>query len=343
MASTIDEVARRAAVSAATVSRALRGLPNVSAETRHRILQVAEELDYVIRPQASRALTGRKVVAIVTPLIDGWFYSKVATAATLELSATGFDAVHYRSETAEAQTELIKQLLGQDLIDGCVIVSFPLEQEALSCFKLYRVPLIMVEARSETFPSIFINNVAAAELATRHLINLGHKRIGFISTSKDFTSQDLIPTTRLEGYHRALRQAGIKRDSELELCGNDVYEGGAEAMKTLLSIYEPPTAVFASSDEMAVGALKTLRDLNLRVPDDVSVIGFDDNEVAEYVELTTIRQPVAQFGEMAAAYIARCLTNKMTVETRTAKQDRELPFDLIIRSTTGPLKTIDDT
>lgn len=334
MASTIDEVARRAAVSAATVSRALRGLPNVSAETRHRILQVAEDLNYGIRPQASRALTGRKVVAIVTPLMDGWFYSKVATAAALELSAVGFDAVHYRSETAEAQTGLVKQLLGQKLIDGCVVVSFPLEGEALNCFNVHGIPLVTVETHSEAFPSIFIDNVAAAELATRHLINLGHKRIGFISTSKDFTSQDLIPTTRLKGYHQALKQAGIKRDSKLEICGNDVYEGGAEAMKELLSIHDPPTAVFASSDEMAIGALKTLRDLSLNAPEDFSVIGFDDNDVAEYMGLTTIKQPVTQFGELAAARVAAHLAG----EEITGSEDLELTFRLVIRSTTGPLK-----
>ena len=232
----------------------------------------------------------------------------------------------------EAQTDLFRQLLGQQLIDACIAVSFPIEQEALKCFKMYNIPLITLETRSKRFPSITIDNVAAAELATRHLINLGHKRIGFISTSKDFTKQDLIPTTRQKGYRRALEQAGIRRDSSLELCGNDVYGGGARAMKEFLSLRKPPSAVFASSDEMAIGALKTLFDLNLRVPDDISVIGFDDNDVAEYIGLTTIRQPVTQFGELAA----RSITASLTDEVAANSENLELAFELVIRSTTGP-------
>jgi DNA-binding LacI/PurR family transcriptional regulator len=329
---TIDDVAKHAAVSIATVSRALRGLPNVAPDTRRHVLEVAKELNYMVAPQATRALTGRKVVAIITPLVDQWFYSKVATVAAFDLLSAGVEPIRYFADSVEAQTALIKQLLQQQLIDGCIVVSFHLESEATEALLAYNVPAVTLETSTVQFPSIMIDNVAAAELATRHLINLGHHRIGLVLGSMNVTRQDFIPTARHKGYRTALKQAGIKYDSKLELSGNDVYEGGAEAMKQFFSLHEPPTAVFAASDEMAIGVLKTLRDLKLRVPEDVSVIGFDDNDIAAYADLTTIRQPVSSYGELAAEQMIACLKGECH------KARRVLAFELIIRSTTGPAK-----
>lgn len=334
MAATIDDVAKKAAVSTATVSRALRGLPNVAASTRDHILSVAKELDYVVGPRATRAISGQKLVAILAPLTDSWFYSKITTVMILRFLAAGYEAVRFGVDGVKAQTKQVDRLLQQGLIDGCVVVSYPLENVAVKHFEMHQVPCLTIETDTGMFPSIQTDNTAAAELAVRHLINLGHKRIGFISPSQDIFEGESILKARRDGYRLALEKAGLAYDEILELSGNDVYAGGAAAMKQLYSLQQPPTAVFAASDEMAVGALKTLADLNLRVPDDVSVIGFDDNDLSHYVGLTTIRQPVTLFAELAAEQMIACLND----ESERCERVTNVPFEIVLRSSTGPVK-----
>lgn len=330
MSATIDDVAKKAAVSTATVSRALRGLPNVAPATREHILRIAKELHYVISPRASRVNTGHKLVAVVTPLVDQWFYSKITTAIVMKLLEAGYEAVRFGVDGVRAQTEQLKRILQQGLIDACIVVSYPLEPEAIKHLQLHQIPCVTVETDSGVFPSIQIDNVAAAELAMRHLINLGHRRIGFITPLETFEGE-VVSTARLKGYRMALEKATIAYDEVLELSGNDVYEGGFEAMKQLYSLENPPTAVFAASDEMAVGALKMLRDLKVNVPEHVSIIGFDDNDLASYVGLTTIRQPVTLFAELAAEKLIACFENP----GEPCLEQTLLPVEIIIRSTTG--------
>jgi LacI family repressor for deo operon, udp, cdd, tsx, nupC, and nupG len=318
MPATIEDVAKTAGVSTATVSRALRGLPNVAPSTRERIVRVAQELDYVITPHLSRLISGRRVVGLLAPLVDQWFFSKLLTVAELELLNLGYDAVRYNIDTPANQTALLRQLTSERLVDGFIIASVALSDEDREIVDKSDMALVTVESRRPEFDSVTIDNAAAAELATRHLINLGHRRIGFISGMESTLAANQIvksahpqtgyfseveaalrytvPSERLEGYRRALTAAKIEFRPELVVNGNFSFEGGAEAMKLLYSVINPPTAVCAISDEMAIGALKTLRDLNLRVPADVSVIGFDDHDAARYVDLTTMRQPVYQFG-----------------------------------------------
>ncbi|MCA9838517.1 MAG: LacI family DNA-binding transcriptional regulator [Trueperaceae bacterium] len=330
MAATIDDVAKKAAVSTATVSRALRGLPNVAPATRDHILKIAKELHYVVSPRASRVNTGHKLVAVLTPLVDQWFYSKITTAIVMKLLEAGYEAVRIGVDGVRAQTEQIKRTLHQGLVDAVIVVSYPLEGEAIKHLQMHQIPCVTVESHSEVFPSIEIDNTAAAELAMRHLINLGHRRIGFITPMETFEGE-VVSTSRLKGYRLALEKAGIAYDEVLELSGNDVYEGGVEAMKRLYSLEKPPTAVFAASDEMAVGALKTLRDLNVKVPEHVSVIGFDDNDLAHYIGLTTIRQPVTLFGELAAEHLIDCFEGLK----ESCREHTILPFEIVLRNTTG--------
>ncbi len=337
MAATIDDVAKKAAVSTATVSRALRGLPNVAPATRDHILSIAKELDYVVGPRATRAVSGSKRIAIMSPLVDQWFFSKLSTIITIKLIAAGFEVVRFGVDGIKDQSQKIEGILQQGLIDGLVVITFPLEDITITNLQAYQIPCVTLEFSSGVFPSVYINNVAAAELATQHLINLGHRRIGFISSTntneaiKDWGILD----ARREGYRSALTKAGIEYDEVLELSGNDVYEGGAEAMKHLYSLTQPPTAIFAASDEMAVGALKTLADLHLSVPKDVSIIGFDDNDLAHYVGLTTIRQPVTLLGELASEKLIACLSGGLT----DYDFDTELGFQIILRTSTGPAKS----
>ena len=335
MRSTIQDVARKAGVSTATVSRALRGLPNVSPSTRYQVLQVAEDLDYRIAPEISRQARGRHTVAIVVPLADQWFYSKLVSVAEIELMTQGCDVMRYSVDSVKSQISLVRHLTGRKLVDGLILCSLSLTEEMVTLLQKVDVAVATVETHVPEFPAVWIDNVAAAEMATRYLINLGHERIGIISGLEEAPIQFAIPQARKEGYLRALRQADIEFRPELEQPGNYIYEGGAEAMKQLFSVHQPPTAVFAFSDEMAIGALKSVRDMNLRVPEDISIMGFDDNDVSEYVGLTTMRQPVAEYGEIAVAEVMRQLENEDGNED--TRENIICSASLIVRATTGPL------
>ncbi len=332
MSPTIDEVAERSGFSTATVSRALRGLPNVAPSTRDHILRAAEQLNYSIDPHASRLATGRTMtVGILVPLVDQWFYNKVSTIAEAVLSAHGYDVLRYSITGSESRAQLLRQIATSKRLDGLIIVTTPLDRDDERLLSDANLSVVTVETVTAAFPSVACDNLTAAMTATRHLVNLGHERIAIISGLADDPMRFPIPRDRKKGYLRVLQENDIEFRPEFDVPGNFSYEGGAEAMTQLLSVRQSPTAVFAFSDEMAIGALKTIRDLGLRIPQDISVIGFDDHDVSKYVGLTTIHQPVAQYGDIAASILLSVLAG----ETGDGGFNRELPARLVIRSTTG--------
>ena len=332
MSATIQEVAKQAGVSTATVSRALRGLPNVSPSTRDRVIGIAEILQYEITPHVSRMARGRKVVGVVVPLADQWFFSKLVSIAELELMRQDCDVVRYSVESVASQESLLQHLIARRLVDGLILCSLSLRAKTIELVQNADIAVATVETTTPSLPSVSIDNEGAAEMATRYLINLGHRNIAFIAGMEETPLQFAIPLARREGYSRALRQAAIAYRPEMLQPGNYSFEGGAEAMKHLFSGHQPPTAVFALSDEMAIGALKTVRDMKLRVPEDISIMGFDDNDVSEYVGLTTMHQPVVRFAERASAQIMAQFEGTPLTEIDSIV----LQPELVVRSTTGP-------
>jgi DNA-binding LacI/PurR family transcriptional regulator len=332
MSPTIEEVAERSGFSTATVSRALRGLPNVAPSTRERVIRAAEDLNYVIDPYASRLATGRTMtIGIVIPLVDQWFYNKVSIIAETVLNAHGYDVLRYSITGSKSRSQLLRQIATGRRVDGLIVVTTPLDEADEELLRESGLPVVTVETVADAFPSVACDNFAAAMTATHHLVNLGHRKIAIISGLSDDPMRFPIPRNRREGYLRALEENDIEFRPEFDVPGNFSYEGGAEAMTQLLSVHQSPTAVFAFSDEMAIGALKTIRDSGLRVPEDVSVIGFDDHDVSNYVGLTTIHQPVAQYGDLAASILLSILSDEAPDEGFNT----ELPTKLVIRSTTG--------
>jgi len=333
MPTTIEEVARQSGVSTATVSRALRGLPNVAPSTRERVLKVAEDLNYSIDSQASRLAMGRTMtVGMVMPLADQWFYKKVATAAETMLFEQGYDVLRYSINSIDNQNQIIRQLATSHRVDGIIFVTITLSDEDIMILLKSDVEVVTVETQTEHFSSVTTDNVTAAAKATRHLVKLGHKDIGIIIGLPDDPLHFAIPLERQEGYWRVLGEYGHKIRPELSIAGNFSANGAAAAMAKLLSLKEPPTAVFTLSDEMAIGAIKTIRDAGLQVPEDISVIGFDDHDLAEHVDLTTVRQPVADYGSTAT----RLLLEHMNSREHAPPTHVQFPTELIVRSTTAP-------
>jgi LacI family transcriptional regulator, repressor for deo operon, udp, cdd, tsx, nupC, and nupG len=332
----IGDVAARAGVSVATVSRALRGLPNVAPSTRERVLAAAQELRYVADPYAARLAAGRtKSIGMVVPLYTQWFFTQVVAGAEAVLTAAGYEVLLYNIGGVEGRKRFLAEQPFRKRVDGLICVDLPMAEADEEALKAAETPIVLVGTRSTHFSTVTIDNHAAAMVATRHLANLGHVRIGLISNLADDPLGFPAPLERRSGYRQVLADYELEPQPELDVSGNFSIHGGAEAMAQLLAAQRPPTAVFAESDEMAFGALKTIRDAGLSVPGDVSVIGFDDHDLAEFSGLTTIAQPVVGQGETAGELLLRQLDDGEPGVTH-----RELPTKLIVRSTTGPVPTL---
>lgn len=333
MAATISDVAVRAGVSLATVSRALRGLPNVAPSTRARVLEAAEALDYVADPYASRLAAGRtRTVGIVVPLFTQWYFTQVVSGVEAVLAAAGYDVLLYNVGGSAGRDRFLETLPFRKRVDGIIVIDLPVDPEEQQVLAGSGGPVVLVGVPSEQLSTVHIDNVAAGAAATRHLVNLGHEHIALIANLPDDPLDFTAPLERRRGYQEALRERELPIRPELDVPGGFSLHGGAEAMAQLLATEDPPTAVFAESDEMAIGALKTIGDSGLRVPEDLSVIGLDDHDMAEFVGLTTVAQPVLSLGEAAAQILLEQL------EDATAGDPRHvlLPTKLKVRQTTGP-------
>lgn len=288
---TIEEVARRANVSVATVSRALRGLPNVAPSTRSRVEQVAHELNYQVDTYASRLATGRSdTVGLAVPNINNWYFAQVAAGVEAVLADAGRDVLLHSVDSGAGRERLLSSLASiRRRLDGLVLIDVLLTPAEIRTLAAERIHVVTVGQRTDEFPSVTVDNRRAARMATRHLLHLGHRRIGLIGGSSRSLPFD-VPGHRRQGYVEALLEAGVDYHADLEADGNFSVKGGSEAMVHLMTEAKPPTAVFALSDEMAMGALKTVTDLGMQVPGDISIVGFDDHELSSVFDLTTIRQ-----------------------------------------------------
>jgi LacI family transcriptional regulator, repressor for deo operon, udp, cdd, tsx, nupC, and nupG len=331
----IDDVARLAGVSTATVSRALRGLPTVSEPTRIRVLDAAARLGYRASPSASRLAGGRTgAVAVVVPRITRWFFATVVEAVEAALHHGGYDLLLYNLGGRErARQRLLHTAALHKRVDGVMLVATPLQGADFAAVTKLRMPGVTVSSGTGVpgWPAIRIDDVAAARTATEHLLALGHRRIAHISGDPD---DELAFTTHIDrrrGYREALLAAGIEPDPSLDVEAPFTVAGGGQAMALLLERDEPPTAIFAACDEMALGALAALRDTGLRVPADISVVGVDDHDAASAVGLSTVAQSAAEQGRLAAETLLRMLRSDAG-----AGCSQVLPTRLIVRQSTGP-------
>ena len=337
MSSTIEDVARAAQVSVATVSRALRGLPNVAPSTRSRVVAAANELDYVADPTASRLAGGRRLVlGLVVPMLGQWFYAKLFSGIEAVATVAGYDVLPFTTSGPGGSERFIRQLPFRKRVDGLILADAPLSDIQFEAVMRTGVPVVSLGSFAPGVSGIAVDNIAASRLAVGHLTALGHTRIALIGGSPDDPFRFSVPVDRFHGYQDALRTAGLSFDPSLVVPGNFSAEGGAEAMQKLLGAPSPPTAVFACSDEMAIGAMQVARDAGLRVPEDVSMIGIDDHDVSAYVGLTTIRQDVTGQGER----VARLLLERLQSDAVGQEEVHEVhPTRLVVRRSTGPPPT----
>ncbi|MFD5271460.1 LacI family DNA-binding transcriptional regulator [Streptomyces sp. NPDC058335] len=327
---TITEIARRAGVSVPTVSRVVNGRSDVSPATRARVEDLLRLHGYRKRPAAlpSRAAL---LDLVFNDLDSPWaveIIRGVEEAAHAAGAGTVVSAIHGRSGDAR---EWMRNLRAR-ASDGVILVTSALEPPLHEQLRILGVPLVVVDPMgSPAFdtPTIGAANWSGGLAATEHLLSLGHRRIGLIAGPPRL----LCSRARFDGYRAALEAAGVATDESLVVPGDFHPESGFTGCNTLLDLPEPPTALFAASDQMALGAIEALRRRGLRVPEDMSVVGFDDLSEVRWSSppLTTIRQPLADMGQLAVRTVLRLARGERPDSPRV-----ELGTELVVRASTAP-------
>ncbi len=331
----INDVAQLAGVSTATVSRALSGNGHVSDATRERVHAAALELEYVVSSNASSLATGRmKNVGVVIPFLNRWYYGAVLEGAESALLSHGYDLTLYNlGGGGEERASVFEHFLLRKRVDAVIAIALELTTAEIGRLHDMNKPIVGVGGTIEGVRTLSIDDVAVARLATDHLLALGHKVIGHIGGDSDSEMDFHVPTRRRDGYEAALLEAGIPIDPELFQAADFTIQGGYAAAKQLFgNPRKRPTAVFVTSDEMAIGAILAARDLGLQVPHDVSVIGVDDHELSDFFGLSTIAQFPALQGRMAVDILMDQLNPG---HREIAQANTALPFELIVRSSTA--------
>jgi DNA-binding LacI/PurR family transcriptional regulator len=331
----IKDVAKELKMSTATVSRALRGLPGVSDTTRERVQQTADALGYVPSPSAVGLASGQtRTVAVVVPWVTRWFFASVVQGAEEELADHGYDLLLYSlGGKADARHRVFEAGRLTKRVDAVLVLSLQPTDVELARLEALGCPVTFVGADVPGWATVRIDDEQAARTATQHLLGLGHRRIAYVGGPGvlDFTA----PKAREAGYRESLEAAGLPHDPSLEVDGEFTLAGGIEAGSRLLGRADRPTAIFAASDEMAIGVMRAARQLGLRVPEDVSVVGIDDHELAAFFDLTTVSQPVLEQGRLAARQVLDALAANETAEGWRPAQVI-LPTRLLPRGSTAP-------
>jgi DNA-binding LacI/PurR family transcriptional regulator len=332
MASTIRDVARLAGVGSGTVSRVINNSPKVDPGTRAKVLQAIAELDFHPSAMARRLSIGKtSSVGVVVPFMTRPSVIERLRGIEGALSTTGYDLVVFNVETLERRNDVLAGLLRGDRVDGLILVGLSPTDAEVATLRNSGLATVLVDAYHPGLSRVVVNDVAGGRLATRHLLDLGHRRIAFLGGLPRVAFSFSASRLRQRGVRSALRAEGLDLPARYTILGDHGRARARELVRAALRADRPPTAIACASDTLALGALEAARDVGLEVPTQLSVIGYDDLEIAGYLGLTTIRQPLFESGVQGV----RMLVARMA--TPPARPTREvLEVELVRRSTTGP-------
>lgn len=332
---TIYDIAKLAGVSTATVSKVFNQTGRISEETRKRIFAISEQLNYQPSVVAS-ALTGKRTytIGLLIPDLANPFFAEVARHVEDRANELGYNVVICNTDNNEAKEMKYVQLLRQKSVDGIIVATGVKNDDTLTELIRQEVPISLI-ARDRSHlsaSSVLVDDYMGGYQAATHLIELGHKRIAIVAENRRIASSE----DRIRGYRHALEQAGLPIEDRYILESDFTIQGGRRAAEMLLSEENPPTAIFACNDLLAIGAIQAAGDRNLSIPGDLSVVGFDNTILAEitYPPLTTVAQPIQAMGHQVVDLIAGEIN-----QTGKVKQRIVIVPELIVRrSTAAPVQ-----
>jgi DNA-binding LacI/PurR family transcriptional regulator len=330
-------VAKQAGVSKATASRVFNGSVQVDPATRQRVLDAMAALEYTPSSAARRLSLGRTLtISVVTSYLTRPQATERLRGVDAVLGDSEFDLLIYNVETIEKRDQYLRALTLAQRTDGLFVISLPPREEDVLRLASAAIPVVVIDAHApvvEGLPHVVGDDVAGGDVATAHLLALGHRRIAFVGDEFDnpfgFTSS----RHRFVGYAAAHTAAGVPTRPDLVALGAHSRYEARELATRLLSLRERPTAIFAASDTQALGVISAAHEAGLRVPDDLSVVGYDDIEIADYVGLTTVRQHLFESGRLGAEMLLTEIRTRSTTPPTVV-----LTPEIVIRGTTGPPK-----
>ena len=332
--SALSDVARIAEVSKATASRALSGRGYVSAETRDRVVSAAAAIGYVVSSNAASLVTGKtRNVGVVIPHINRWYFGEVLEGIEQALITAGYDLTLYQlSANAAERRRVFEYFLVRKRVDAVIAVGIELTRHEVALLHSLAKPIAGIGGHIEGIATLSIDDVAAAELVTEHLVSLGHTRILHLGGDQEAEMDFRVHSQRLHGFLRAMSAAGL--EGTFRVAPFSIPGGYAEGLALLADPHARPTAIVAGSDEVAIGVILAARQLGIAVPEQLSIVGIDGHELAELFGLTTLAQDPRGQGALAVDVVMAELAGERPIVDFTW---RRYPARLVVRrSTTAP-------
>lgn len=329
---TLAAVAAHAGVGIGTVSRVLNDSPNVSPEMRDRVRKAMAEVGY--EPERRKRSEQRRrpgYVGVMVTYFDEPSAFQRLRGIVASLQPHGCEVVLYNIASTGQAKERLMEVPHHPTLDGLIVVSLPLTARDGERLAAATFPTVLLDTTAPGLPSVNIDDRAGGALATQHLVDLGHRRIGFVGEPPNNAFGFVASIRREEGYQRTLRSSGIAADPALIRYGAHLRSAAKQMTIDLLSLDDPPTGLVATSDVQAVGVMEAAASLGLKVPDDLSIIGYDDIELATLMGLTTVRQPLERSGHRAADLVFEAMSSRSRPQLA-----EQLEIELVVRSTTGP-------
>lgn len=325
----IVEIGTKAGVSPATVSRALRGLHHVNSKTRKKVIAAALELDYPIRPDLLPPGETRRTntIGVIAPYISRWFFSQAIAGIEQALREAGIDLLLYNFAQIDARQRIFQQgkLVGK--VDGLIVISLPPTEKEFEQILGLGIPVSLLGVPNNRCSYVSIDDVSGAEVATQHLIDMGHRDIALMVGQRELTYDFKVASQRQEGFLNVLQRASLEFNPAFEIAADFDSHTAELAMDEFLTRKKLPTAIFCESDEMAFGVFRSLQKRGIRVPEDFSIVGYDNHEFAQTIGLTTISQPVRFLGQLAASQVMAQIDKRVDSE----HSQMNIPTELIIR------------
>lgn len=334
MRKTIEHIAQLAKVSKATVSRVINNSPKVTPKTRDRVMKAIKEAGYYPNVTARRLTTNKaETIGLIIPspqdkTFGNPFYTEILRGFTHQAKIEGYDLLLFINEHQFNYS----QLFHDRRVDGLLLVGVNRGDKGIIQLSENKFPYILTgKIDYEEANYVDAENRKGAYQAVSYLVNLGHKRIGYLGGSFDFVFNQ----ERFEGYLQALKEHNLEYGKELTMESINTEESGYEAMRKILKFSPIPTAVFAANDLDAIGAMKAVKEKGLRIPEDIAFVGFDDIQLASFMDppLTTVRQPIFEMGTTAINLLVGMIEGRVK-----GAQQVELPTQLIIRKSSGKIR-----